>query len=412
MLKNILDKFIKVGRLTVIWPDGRSCAFGQVMADNSRLDVTVRLSGAWTPWKLALNPDLHLGEAYMNGTLVLEQGTLRDLLEICARNVLHNRHPSLLVRSLGALSRRLQQRNSPAMARRNAAHHYDLPYALYRQFLDEDLQYSCAYFPKPGCSLDEAQRAKKRHIAAKLQLRPGQRVLDIGCGWGGLALTLARTEDVDVLGVTLSPEQLIVAQQRAKSLGLDKRVRFELCDYRELTGKFDRIVSVGMFEHVGAPQYTGFFDALKELLADKGVVLLHSIGRMQGPGVTSAFIRKYIFPGGYVPALSQVMPAIERSGLWLTDLEILRLHYAETLRHWRDRFLGHDDGTADQRFRRMWEFYLTVSEMSFRFGGFMVFQAQLARQVDAVPITRDYMFEQEQIGRRMVAVRERSSPAA
>jgi cyclopropane-fatty-acyl-phospholipid synthase len=404
MLKNILKQLIKVGRLTVIWPDGRTCAYGEVVANAARLDVTVRLSGAWTPWKLALNPDLHLGEAYMNGTLVLEQGTLRDLLEICGRNVLHNRHPSLLMRSVGNLLRRLQQRNSPAAARRNAAHHYDLPYALYGQFLDEDLQYSCAYFSKPGCSLDEAQRAKKRHIAAKLQLRPGQRVLDIGCGWGGLALTLATTEDVDVLGVTLSPEQLIVAQRRAKSLGLDKRVRFELRDYRELTGKFDRIVSVGMFEHVGAPQYAGFFDALRELLADNGVVLLHSIGRMQGPGVTSAFIRKYIFPGGYVPALSQVVPAIERSGLWLTDLEILRLHYAETLRHWRDRFLGHDEGTADERFRRMWEFYLTVSEMSFRFGGFMVFQAQLARQVDAVPITRDYMFEQEQIVRRMIAV--------
>jgi cyclopropane-fatty-acyl-phospholipid synthase len=404
MLKSILDQLIKVGRLTVIWPNGRSCAFGEVVANDARLDVVVRLSGAWTPWKLALNPDLQLGEAYMNGTLVLEQGTLGDLLEICSRNVVHNRHPSLLARSVGSLSRHLQQRNSLAAARRNASHHYDLPHALYRQFLDEDLQYSCAYFAKPGCSLDEAQRAKKRHIAAKLQLKPGQRVLDIGCGWGGLALSLARTEDVEVLGVTLSPEQLVVAQQRAKTFGVDKRVRFELRDYRELTGKFDRIVSVGMFEHVGTPQYAGFFDALRELLADKGIVLLHAIGRMPGPGVTSAWIRKYIFPGGYVPALSQVIPAIERSGLWLTDLEILRLHYAETLRHWCDRFLGHGEDSGDERFRRMWEFYLTASEMSFRFGGFMVFQAQLARQVDAVPITRDYMFEQEQIARPMVAV--------
>jgi cyclopropane-fatty-acyl-phospholipid synthase len=404
MLKNLLDQLIKVGRLTVIWPNGRTCAFGEVVATDARLDVTVRLSGASTPWKLALNPDLHLGEAYMDGTLVLEQGTLRDLLEICIRNVRHNRRRSLLARSVGSLSRRLQQRNSLAAARRNVARHYDLPYALYRQFLDEDLQYSCAYFPKPGCSLEDAQRAKKRHIAAKLQLKPGHRVLDIGCGWGGLALSLATTEDVDVVGVTLSPEQLVVAQQRAKALGLDKRVRFELRDYRELTGKFDRIVSVGMFEHVGTPQYAAFFDALRELLADKGVALLHSIGRMHGPGVTSAWIRKYIFPGGYVPALSQVMPAIERSGLWLTDLEILRLHYAETLRNWRDRFLSYGEGPADESFRRMWEFYLTVSEMSFRFGGFMVFQAQLARQVDVVPITRDYMFEQEQMGRPRIAV--------
>jgi cyclopropane-fatty-acyl-phospholipid synthase len=404
MLKNILDQLIKVGRLTVIWPNGRTCAFGEVVANDPRLDVVVRLSGALTPWKLALNPDLHLGEAYMNGTLVLEQGRLHDLLEICGRNVLQSRRQTLLARAVGSLLRGLQQQNSLTAARRNAARHYDLAYALYRQFLDDDLQYSCAYFPKSGCSLDEAQRAKKRHIAAKLQLKPGQRVLDIGCGWGGLALSLARAEEVDVVGVTLSPEQLVVAQQRAKSLGLDKRVKFELRDYRELSGKFDRIVTVEMFEHVGTPHYADFFDVLRELLADKGTALLHSIGRMQGPGVTSAWIRKYIFPGGYVPALSQVMPAIERSGLWLTDLEILRLHYAETLHHWRDRFLDHDEGLADERFRRMWEFYLTVSEMSFRFGGFMVFQAQLTRQVDAVPITRDYMFEQEQIGGPMVAV--------
>jgi len=404
MLKNLLDQLIKVGRLTVIWPNGRSCAFGEVVANDTRLDVIVRLRGALTPWKLALNPDLHLGEAYMNGNLVLEQGTLRDLLEICGRNVLQNQQQTRLARAVGSLSRGLQQRNSLAAARRNAVRHYDLPYAHYHQFLDEDLQYSCAYFPKSGYSLDEAQRAKKRHIAAKLQLKPGQRVLDIGCGWGGLALSLARFEEVDVVGVTLSPEQLAVAGQRAKSLGLDRRVKFELRDYRELAGKFDRIVSVGMFEHVGTPHYAEFFGVLRELLADKGIALLHSIGRMPGPGVTSAWIRKYIFPGGYVPALSQVMPAIERSGLWLTDLEILRLHYAETLRHWRDRFLGHGEGPGDERFRRMWEFYLTVSEMSFRFGGFMVFQAQLARQVDAVPMTRDYMFEQEQIGRPMVAV--------
>src|SRR5215471_9359667 len=287
MLKNILDKLIKVGRLTVVWPDGRTCAFGELgVNDDSRLDVTVRLRGAWTPWKLALNPDLHLGEAYMDGTLVLEQGTLRDLLEICGRNVLQNQQQTRLARAVGSLSRGLQQRNSLAAARRNAVRHYGLSYAHYHQFLDEDLQYSCAYFPKSGYSLDEAQRAKKRHIAAKL--KPGQRVLDIGCGWSGLALSLARAEAVDVVGVTLSPEQLAVAQQRAKSLGLDRRVKFELRDYRELAGKFDRIVSVGMFEHVGTPHYAEFFGVLRELLADKGIALLHSIGRMQGSGVTSA----------------------------------------------------------------------------------------------------------------------------
>jgi cyclopropane-fatty-acyl-phospholipid synthase len=404
MLKSLLDRLIKVGRLTVIWPNGCRWAFGEVVPTERRLDVVVRLSGSLTPWKLALNPDLHLGQAYMDGNLVLEQGTLWDLLEIFGCNVQQTRGPTMLMRAVDRLTRGLQQRNSVATARRNVVRHYDLPPTLYRQFLDEDLQYSCAYFARPGYSLDEAQRAKKRHIAAKLQLKPGQRVLDIGCGWGGLALSLAKTEDVNVVGITLSDEQLVVARQRARNLGLDQRVRFEHRDYREVSGKFDRIVSVGMFEHVGTPHYARFFGALADLLADKGIALVHSIGRMHGPGVTSAFIRRYIFPGGYIPALSQVMPAIERSGLWITDLEILRLHYAETLRHWRERFLGQDESSSDERFRRMWEFYLTASEMSFRFGGFMVFQAQLARQVDAVPITRDYMFEQERTGRALAVV--------
>src|SRR5215469_14954778 len=333
-------------------------------------------------------------------------GDLWDLLDLFGRNQMEGGHSKsgYLGRLSKALLRRVRQRNALLAARGNVAHHYDLSHALFESFLDQDLQYSCAYFAAPGTSLDAAQLAKKDHLATKLLLGPGQRVLDIGCGWGGLALTLAELEDVKVTGVTLSQEQLQIARQRARQRGLARRVQFELCDYRVIGGKFDRIVSIGMFEHVGVPNYGKFFDKVATLLTDRGIALISSIGRMRGPDVTSAWIRKYIFPGGYIPALSQVLPAIERSGLWLTDLEILRLHYAETLRHWRDRFLGHGEGPADERFRRMWEFYLTVSEMSFRFGGFMVFQAQLARQVDAVPMTRDYMFEQEQIGRPMVAI--------
>jgi cyclopropane-fatty-acyl-phospholipid synthase len=282
----------------------------------------------------------------------------------------------------------LLERNSQRSARRNVARHYDFSERLYRSFLDSDLQYSCAYFARPGMTLDEAQLAKRRHVAAKLLLRPGLRVLDIGCGFGGLALHLARTAEVEVVGVTLSSEQLKVARRRAEEEGLEKRVRFELADYRALTGAFDRIVSVGMFEHVGKPQYPDFFAAVARLLDRRGVALLHSIGRMHGPGLTSAWIRRRIFPGGYIPALSEVAPFIERSGLWLTDLEVLRLHYAETLRCWRERFLA---DLYDDRFCRMWEFYLAASEMSFRYAGFMVFQAQMTHDVGAAPLTRDYM---------------------
>jgi cyclopropane-fatty-acyl-phospholipid synthase len=294
--------------------------------------------------------------------------------------------------------RRIQQYNPERVSRINVGHHYDLSPELYRTFLDEDMQYSCAYFGSPATTLDEAQRAKKYHIASKLMLEPGQSVLDIGCGWGGLALTLARVERVKVLGLTLSAEQLQVARRRAIEANLQDRVSFELCDYRAIEGKFDRIVSVGMFEHVGTPHYAGFFNQLSGLLKADGVALLHSIGRMHGPDLTSSWIRKYIFPGGYIPALSEVMPAIEGAGLWLTDLEILRLHYAKTLRGWRERFLAHAErleSAYDMRFRRMWEFYLAASEMSFRYGGMMVFQAQLANRVDNVPVTRDYLLDRE-----------------
>jgi cyclopropane-fatty-acyl-phospholipid synthase len=400
VLEQALTRFIKIGRLTIVRPDGRVLRVGKPSADAPHLDVVVRLSSSLTTLKVALRPDLYFGEAYMDGSLAIEQGSLWDLFDLCGRNLAHRRSfgRNWLMRLARAFARRLQQRNSRRAARRNVAHHYDLSEDLFRAFLDQDMQYSCAYFGQPALSLDEAQKAKKDHIAAKLLLRPGQRVLDIGCGWGGLALSLAQTEDVQVLGVTLSEQQLAVARRRAIEAGLEHAVAFEPKDYREIAGPFDRIVSVGMFEHVGTPNYQTFFDAIARLLRDDGMALIHSIGRMDGPGLTNAWVRKYIFPGGYIPALSEVLPAVERAGLWVTDIEILRLHYAETLRHWRERFLrrAHAIGAPyDERFRRMWEFYLAGSEMAFRHDGLMVFQLQLARRVETVPLTRDYMFEGE-----------------
>lgn len=403
LLARMFDALIVTGRLTLIDADGRRWEFGDGDTPPTSPEThppaphpVVRLHDRALHWKLALNPGLYAGEAYMDGTLTLDRGGIHDLIALVLRNAGgggYGRWDALRDR-VRPLLRWLRQINPAARSRRNVAHHYDLSEQLYALFLDPDLQYSCAYFTEPGLSLEEAQAAKKRHIAAKLLLRPGQRVLDIGCGWGGLALHLARTADVEVTGVTLSREQLAVARRRAEEAGLSDRVRFELADYRQLKGRFDRIFSVGMFEHVGLPHYGTFFAAARRLLSEDGVMLLHAIGRLEGPGSTSPWLRRYIFPGGYSPALSEVLPAIERSGLYLTDMEILRLHYAETLRHWRERFLANRERAArlyDERFCRMWEFYLAGCESAFRYQGHMVWQAQLTRRVDAVPLTRDYV---------------------
>jgi len=395
-LRYILDRLITTGDLNLIDAADRNYGFG----DHSGPPVVARIADKWTEIRLALNPMLAIGEAYMDGRLIIEQGTIYDLLEIILKNLASIRWPRWLklIDDARSLTRPLQNYNPVRRAKRNVAHHYDLDGSLYDLFLDADRQYSCAYFETDRTPLDEAQAAKKRHLAAKLNLRDGLKILDIGSGWGGLALYLAQTAHVEVTGITLSDEQLKISRERARAMGLSLAVKFELCDYRNLEGKFDRIVSVGMFEHVGTTHYRSFFDKIGKLLGDDGVAVLHSIGRFGGPASTNPFIAKYIFPGGYIPALSEVFPPIERERLVVTDLEILRLHYASTLRHWRQRFRASWHVAADkfgERFCRMWEMYLAAAETGFRYQNLMVFQLQLTKDQKALPFTRDYMHEAE-----------------
>jgi cyclopropane-fatty-acyl-phospholipid synthase len=405
LFARLLDHLITVGTLRVHAP-GQSYVFSGAPGPSA----TMRLHDHSVSRKLFLNPRLYLGEAYMNGTLTVEDGTLYDLLDLLVINIecapMHPLRP--FYAGFGNFLRSLQQYNPMPRARANVAHHYDLSDRLYELFLDEDRQYSCAYFADPGDDLDTAQRNKKRHLASKLLLAPGQRVLDIGSGWGGLAIYLARECDVEVTGLTLSQEQLKIANRRAAAAGLSDRVKFHLRDYREETSTYDRIVSVGMFEHVGIVHYGAFFDRLKQLMTDDGVALVHAIGRADGPGSTNPWIRKYIFPGGYSPALSEVLPTVEKSGFYATDIEILRLHYAETLRAWRQRFAANRAEISklyDERFCRMWEFYLAGSELAFRRQGHIVWQLQLSKQLEAVPLTRDYMFEWERAHAQSAAER-------
>ncbi|NOX40916.1 MAG: class I SAM-dependent methyltransferase [Alphaproteobacteria bacterium] len=396
LLSRLLKHAIKVGTLTIIDADGNRHKFeGEAGAS-----VTVRLHDRKLHRKLYFNPDLAIGEAYMDGTLTLEDGGLADLFEIMSSNMQSAGNDRLyaLREKLAHWMRNWRQYNPVALSRKNVEHHYDLPDQLYDLFLDADRQYSCAYFQNETDDLSTAQAAKKRHLAAKLLLEPDQKILDIGSGWGGLAMYLAEQGGGDVTGLTLSPSQLDVARTRAKDAGLGQAVDFQLRDYREQKGKFDRIVSVGMFEHVGVTQYEKFFSTIKDLLADDGVCVLHSISRMNGPSTTSEWIRKYIFPGGYSPSLSETLAVIEKSGLWVTDVEILRLHYAETLKAWRKGFEANRpqiEELMDARFCRMWDYYLTLSEAAFRHGDHYVFQIQLARRRDAVPLTRDYIGEWE-----------------
>ena len=397
LLAPVLQKLVQKGQLTLVDAAGHRTSFG---ASDEGPRVTIRLHAVDLPLRLFLNPSLTLGEAYMEGELTIEEGTLRDFLLVVSSNLsaLDTLPLARLRTKLSRLAHRLRPiRRSRAKA--NVAHHYDLSNDLYELFLDEDRQYSCGYFGE-GCStLEDGQTAKRSHIAKKLAIEPGNRILDIGCGWGGLAIELAQTYDAQVTGITLSEEQFRHAGDRAHALGADNCTAFKLADYREIDGTFDRIVSVGMFEHVGVPSFGIFFEAIKKSLAPRGVAVVHSIGRMEPPGSCDPWIDKYIFPDGYIPALSETLAAIERSGLWVTDIEILRLHYAETLSHWYERFQNRREqahALYDERFCRMWEYYLAACEMMFRNGSLMVFQIQLARERDAVPLTRDYLYPARQ----------------
>jgi cyclopropane-fatty-acyl-phospholipid synthase len=392
LLRYFLQQFIRRGAMNFTTASGAKFCCG----DGTGQPVSVRFLTTDAERRVLLNPELALGEVYMEGTFVVENGTIADALAILMDQ------PDIVPRWaqmqwwLRYPVRHFRQFNPRSRSKDNVAHHYDLDGRLYSLFLDADKQYSCGYFETPDATLDDAQLAKKRHLAAKLLIERGNRVLDVGCGWGGLSLYLAEMTGANVTGITLSSEQLQVASARAAENNLT--AKFFLEDYRDVTGPFDRIVSVGMFEHVGVDFYETYFRRCAELLTSDGVMLLHSIGRSEGPDATNPWIAKYIFPGGYIPALSEVMPAIERAGLLVCDIEILRLHYAETLKAWRQRFMARREEAVqlyDERFARMWEFYLACSEMSFRKQNMMNFQIQLTKRQGVVPMTRDYIGREE-----------------
>lgn len=387
MLQALLDRTFQTRSIRVRLPDGR-----ELTAGPGEPELTAVLTDMKTAVAIAANPDLALGEAFMDGTFRIEGGSIYDFLQLTTSQLaLRPRSPKLTW--MQRLKRGAEQANDRLHARSNVHHHYDLTVDFYRLFLDEDMQYSCAFFETPDASLEQAQVAKKRRLIDKLLLEPGHSALDIGAGWGGLGLSMVE-RGARVTGVTLSTEQHRTANERATALGVTDRADFRLQDYRDLDQTFDRIISVGMFEHVGVPNYQEYFDTVARLLDDDGVAVIHAIGRKSPPNRTQPWVRKYIFPGGYIPALSEVLPAIERAGLWVTDMEVLRLHYAETLRHWRERFLarrGEALAMYDERFCRMWEFYLAASEVAFRELGHMVFQVQLTKKQTAVPLSRDYL---------------------
>lgn len=392
ILKHALARIVSGGFLTVMTAQGRVMTFG----DGTGTPVAVRFMDTKAQWAFLIDADLRLGELYMDGRFRVENGTIFDFVALMLREAETRKHPlaSRIIDSLRSRFRIFRLRNLPGRSKRNVAHHYDLDARLYEFFLDTDRQYSCAYFEHEDQSLEDAQAAKKRHLAAKLRIEPGNRILDIGSGWGGLALFLAQhAPGSRVLGVTLSEEQLVYARRR--TLPSAGTVEFELKDYRTLTGRFDRIVSVGMFEHVGVGSYPAFFNTCQRLLADDGVMVLHTIGCSGPPGFTTPWLDKYIFPGGYVPALSQIVPVIEAAGFVITDIEVLRLHYAWTLKHWRKRFMARWSDVErlyDARFCRVWEYYLSTAEAAFRYEDLVVFQIQISKRNDILPVWRDYLY--------------------
>ncbi|MDD7970924.1 SAM-dependent methyltransferase [Roseinatronobacter alkalisoli] len=388
----LITAIFRSGTLIVDGPDGQRYRMG----DQTGTKVHIRIATWDRVFRLVLNPDLALGEGFMDGDVQMIKGSIYDLLAVIFQNLGSDDPPGMsrVTRSVFRLVLRFTSYNSVGKSKRNVAHHYDLDGRLYELFLDSDQQYSCAYFETPETTLEDAQMAKKRHLVAKLHVQPGHSVLDIGSGWGGLGIYLARYAKARVKGVTLSEEQLAVSRARAEDEGLQGRLNFELRDYRLLDERFDRIVSVGMFEHVGRKSYHEFFSKVRSLLADDGVAVLHYIGRTTPPTETNAWILKYIFPGGHMPSLSEVLPEIERQGLVVTDIEVLRLHYAETLRHWRERFMARREQAValyDERFARMWEFYLAASESAFRYQGLVVHQIQMVRDQNVLPLARNYI---------------------
>jgi cyclopropane-fatty-acyl-phospholipid synthase len=398
LLDKMLSGYVKRGELTIVTHDGKTYRYGR--PDPEFRPVTVRLAVPGVPRQIARDPGLGAAEAYMDGKLLIEEGDILDLVNIIRGS--HKWEDSVgtnkFLRKGTKLGNLFAQFNWRERSQRNVAHHYDVGNDFYRLFLDKDLQYSCGYFRDPSNSVEQAQLDKKSHVAAKLMLQPGLKVLDIGCGWGGLALYLHKVADVDVLGITLSKEQLEVARQRAAEAGVSDRVKFELMDYRDVTGRFDRIASVGMLEHVGRPHFQTYFRKVRELLADDGVALIHSMARLGGPGNTDKFMLKYIFPGGYLPALSEIVAASEQEKLIMADCETWRLHYVYTLREWYGRYKANRDRIVamyDERFYRLWQFYLAVSLTMFRDAPMAVYQLQYLRRREATPIMRDYMFEDE-----------------
>jgi cyclopropane-fatty-acyl-phospholipid synthase len=398
MWVRIFDKFlrhlIRDGDLTVTFADGHVRRYG----NGKGPAVAITLHDAHLPRRIVLSPDMAVGEGYMDGRLTIEDDDVHGFLSLAIRNISAQGQPWYRrpLEGLRRLKRRLDQFNPVARARANVAHHYDLSGELYDLFLDEDRNYSCAYFRDPSMTLEEAQEAKKRHIAGKLLIEPGMKVLDIGCGWGGMGLTLARDYCAEVTGVTLSEEQHAMANARAEKAGLSDKARFHLMDYRDVEGQFDRIVSIGMFEHVGVPHYSEYFKIVRELLDDNGVALIHSIGRIGPSSTNNAWINKYIFPGSHVPTLTEAVGYVDHHAMVISDIEVLRTHYAHTLDKWYNNFTASNqkiDLTKDERFVRMWKFYLASMATSFRHGRLLVYQIQLSKKFLSVPITRDYLYQ-------------------
>ena len=401
LLRAYISALLKHGCIEVESSSGYRFTAGDGTGDK----VGVRFADRAAELAFMINPPIKLGEMFMDGRIVITHGEIYDLLTTASKNLPRIRKFFWVrqLERLNVIAHRLGRHNSKLRARRNVAHHYDLDRRLYDLFLDGDMQYSCAYFERDDDTLDTAQLAKKRHIAAKLLLESGHRVLDIGCGWGGMALYLARICGAKVTGVTLSEEQLTVARQRAEGAGFSGTAEFRLQDYRDVNERFDRIVSVGMFEHVGVEFFDAFFRKIARLMTDDGVTLLHTIGRAGTPGPTNPWITKYIFPGGYIPTMSEISASVEKAELFITDVEVLRLHYAKTLRAWRDRFMARREEARnlyDERFCRMWEFYLAACESAFRYEDIVVFQLQLAKRNDVVPLTRNYIASRESDLRR------------